>query len=89
MPPEKDPKAIERFTKEVERLFGVPDRRLGETRFLAGRDFSVVDIMNFTWPRAAVTRMSFDATRFPNVKRWLDEIEGRPAVQRALAMTPP
>jgi GSH-dependent disulfide-bond oxidoreductase len=86
--PEKDAKSIERFTKEAERLFGVLERRLGESRFLAGSEFSIVDIMNFTWPRMAVTRLGIDATKFPHAKRWLDEIEARPAVERALAMQP-
>ncbi len=87
--PEKDPKAIARFTTEVERLLGVHDRRLATSRFVVGDTFSIVDIMSFTWPRAAVTRLGIDAAGFPNVKRWLDEIEARPAVARGLARTPP
>ncbi len=86
--PEKDPKAIERFTKEVQRLFGVLDKRLGEARFLVGEEFSIVDVMNFTWPRSAVVRLGLDVTEFANLKRWLDEIETRPAVQSALAKKP-
>jgi GST-like protein len=86
--PEKDAKAIERFTSEVQRLLGVLDRRLGESRFVIGDEFSIADVMNFTWPRMAVTRLGIDGNAFPHLKRWLDEIEARPAVQRALAMQP-
>ena len=86
--PEKDQKSIDRFTAEVERLFGVLDTRLGKRRYLLGDDLSIVDIMNFTWPRAAVQRLGFDASRFANTKRWLDAIEARPAVQHAMGLTP-
>jgi len=86
--PEKDPKAIQRFTEETQRLLGVLDRRLGGTPYLSGQDFSIADIMNFTWPRMGVTKFGLDITEFPNVKRWLDAIQARPAVERALAMTP-
>ena len=47
--PEKVPAAIERFTKEAHRLFGVLDKRLAQVPYLAG-EFSIADIMNMTWP---------------------------------------
>jgi GST-like protein len=86
--PKRDPEQIERFTKEVDRLFGVLDRRLGESTFLAGDSYTVVDMMNFTWPNAAVTNLDFDATKHVNVTRWLAEINARPAVKKALALKP-
>ena len=86
--PEKDAKAIERFTAEVERLFGVLDRRLATRRYLLGDEYSIVDVMNFTWPHAAVTFLKYDASKFANVRRWLDEIVARPAVQHALSLKP-
>lgn len=86
--PEKEPKHIERFTTEAERLFGVLDRRLGESRFLVDDRFGVVDIMNFTWPWAATQRLGIDVAKFVNLKRWLDEIAARPAVQRGLEKKP-
>jgi GST-like protein len=85
--PEKIPAAIDRFTKETERLLRVLDKRLAQVPYLAG-DFSIADIMNVTWPRAAKTYIGMDLSGYPNVSRWIDEIEARPAVQKALAMKP-
>jgi GSH-dependent disulfide-bond oxidoreductase len=85
---EKVPPAIERFTKETERLLGVLDKRLAEHRYLAG-ELSIADIMNMTWPRAARSFLGMDLSRYTHVLRWLGELEARPAFQRALAMTPP
>ncbi|MDQ3366572.1 MAG: glutathione S-transferase N-terminal domain-containing protein [Myxococcota bacterium] len=85
---EEEPKAVEKFTTEVNRLFGVLERRLGESAFLAGPAFTVVDIMNFTWPHAAITKLGLDVATYPNVKRWYEAIAARPAVQRALALKP-
>jgi GST-like protein len=84
---EKVPHAIERFTKEAERLLRVLDKRLGETPYLAG-DFSIADIMNFTWPNAARTFIGMDLSGYKHVTRWLDELQARPAFAKALAMKP-
>ena len=84
---EKVPPAIERFTKESERLLRVLDGRLGQVPYLAG-DFSIADIMNMTWARAARTFLSLDLSPYPHLVRWLDELEQRPAFARALAMKP-
>jgi GSH-dependent disulfide-bond oxidoreductase len=86
--PEKIPAAIERFTKEAERLLGVLEKRLARGQYLAG-DFSIADIMNMTWPRAAKTFLGMDLSPYPSLTRWIGELEARPAFQRALAMTPP
>jgi GSH-dependent disulfide-bond oxidoreductase len=86
--PEKIPAAIERFTKEAERLFRVLDKRLGAVPYLAG-ELSIADIMNMTWPRAARTFLGMDLGAYSNLTRWLGELEERPAFKRALAMTPP
>ncbi len=85
--PEKVPAAIERFTKETERLLRVLDKRLAEVPYLAG-EFSIADIMNVTWPRAARDFFHIDFAPFPNVNRWIEEIVKRPAVAKALAMKP-
>jgi GST-like protein len=85
--PEKVPPAIERFTKETERLLRVLDKRLGETQYLAG-EFSIADIMNFTWPNAARTFIGMDISGYKNVTRWLDELAARPAFAKAMAMKP-
>jgi GSH-dependent disulfide-bond oxidoreductase len=86
--PEKVPAAIARFTKETERLLGVLDQRLAQAPYLAG-DFSIADIMNMTWARATRTFLGMDLGGYPNLTRWLAELEARPAFQRALAMAPP
>jgi GST-like protein len=83
--PEKIPAAIERFTKEAERLFKVLDKRLGESKYLAG-DFSIADIINFTWPNAARTFIGLDLSGYKNLTRWLDELAARPAFAKAMAM---
>jgi GST-like protein len=85
---EKVPAAIERFTKEGERLLRVLDKRLGEVPYLAGAEFTIADIMNVTWPRAARDFIGMDMTPYPNVTRWIAEIEKRPAAQKAFAMKP-
>jgi GST-like protein len=85
--PEKDPPAIARFTKETERLLRVLEKRLGQVQYLAG-EFSIADIMNMTWPSAANTFIGMDFSAYPNVTRWIAELEARPAFKRALAMKP-
>jgi GST-like protein len=78
------PYAIERYTKEKDRLYGVLDKRLGETDYLAG-EYSIADIATYPW----VARYEWhrtDLAGFPNVKRWFEEISARPAVQRGMAV---
>jgi GSH-dependent disulfide-bond oxidoreductase len=82
--PEKIPYAIDRFTKEVERLFGVMDRRLSDRPYLAGT-YSIADIASFPWARTWKT-LAQDITKFPNVERWLGSISERPAVVKGLAV---
>jgi GST-like protein len=79
---EKVPYAIERFTKENRRLYGVLDKRLGEAPFLA-EEYSIADIATYPW----VLRHEWqqvNLAEFPNVKRWFDTISARPAVQRGI-----
>jgi len=85
---EKIPMAIERYTAETERLLKVLDTRLGETKHLAGNDFTLADIINFTWANAGRSFLGLDYTPFPNLVRWLDELAARPAFAKALAMKP-
>ncbi len=81
--PEEIPYAVERYTNEARRLYGVADRRLGETRFLAGDDYTIADIASFPWTRSH-ERQGVDFSDYPNVKRWFEEIGDRPAVQRGV-----
>ena len=80
--PEPVPHAVERFVDEAERLYGVVDRRLSEVEFLAG-DYSIADIASYPW-MLNHQRFGLDIEDFPNVKRWLETIGARPAVQRGL-----
>jgi len=76
------PYAIERYTKEKDRLYGVLDKRLGGAEYLAG-EYSIADIATYPW----VARYEWhktDLADFPNVKRWFDAISARPAVQRGM-----
>jgi GST-like protein len=75
--------AVERYTNESNRLTHVLDRRLGESRFVAGGEYTIADISIFPWMRGAENR-GVDIGDYPNVKRWFDEIDARPAVQRAV-----
>jgi GST-like protein len=79
---EKIPYAIERYTKEADRLFGVLDRRLADREFLAG-DYSIADVANYPWTRSH-ERVGVKLDDFPNVKRWYDAISARPAVRKGL-----
>ena len=84
---EKVPYAIDRYQKETERLLGVLDGRLGKVPYLAGAAYSIADLMNVTWARAA-GRFGVDLEPFRHLTRWLGEVEARPAVARALARKP-
>jgi GST-like protein len=82
---EEVPYAIDRYTKEKDRLYGVLDKRLGEAAFLAGDDYTIADIATYPW----VARHEWhktDLAAFPNVKRWFDAISARPAVVRGMAV---
>lgn len=85
--PEKVPAAIERYTKETGRLLRVLDQRLARVPYLAG-EFSIADIMNMTWARAAKTFIGVDLGPYPHLSRWIAELEERPAFKRALEMKP-
>jgi GST-like protein len=84
--PEQIPAAIERYRRESRRLLEVLDRRLADNEWLAG-DYSIADIANFAWARThewpGVSVESLD-----NLKRWMDAVAARPAVQRGLAAPP-
>ncbi len=82
---EKIPYAIERYTNEVQRLHRVLDKRLSETRWLAGDEYSMADITTFPWIRNP-ERRRIDLADYPHVQRWHDAIAARPAVQRGVAV---
>jgi len=80
--PEKIEYAINRYTNEVGRLYNVLDRRLGEVGYVAG-DYSIADMAIFPWLRS-YERQGQDIAEFPNLKRWYDAIDERPAVQKGV-----
>lgn len=82
---EKIPYAIERFANEVDRLYGVMDRRLGESEHLAGADISIADFACFPWIMTHKAQgLTLDV--FPNLKRWFAALRAREALQRGLAV---
>ena len=80
--PEKVPYAINRYTEESKRIFGVLDSRLGEAEYLGG-EYSIADIATWPWIRAAKSTEGFPFTDYKNVVRWFDAIDARPAVKTA------
>src|SRR5262245_19198343 len=81
---EKITYAIERYTKETERLYGVLDERLADRQFAAG-DYSIADMACYPWI-VLHERQGQDLNDFPNLKRWFETIQKRPAVERAYAV---
>ena len=81
--PESIPYAIDRYVNEGKRLYGVLDRRLGEAEWLGGADYGIADMATFPWIRIHENQ-GIDIDEFPNVKRWLEAIAARPAVQRGM-----
>ncbi|MFZ9375002.1 MAG: glutathione binding-like protein [Burkholderiaceae bacterium] len=82
--PEKVPYAIERYSKEVDRLYGVLDGQLARTgAYVAGREYSIADIAIFPWVRTWKAQQ-VDLPRFAHVQAWYERIKERPAVQRGL-----
>ena len=80
--PEQIPYAIDRYSNETRRLYGVLDKRLSEAEFLAG-DYSIADIATYPW----VSRHEWqgvDLAGLPNVARWAKTIAARPAVEKGM-----
>ena len=81
--PEKVPYAIERYTQEAKRLYSVLDKRLSQTRYLAGRDYTIADMAVFPWLRTW-ERQGVQMGDYPAVEEWFNAIAARPAVQRGI-----
>ena len=82
--PEKVPYGIDRYTNEVNRLYGVMDRRLAGRDYLAG-EYTIADMACIGWAKAW-ERQGQDIKQFPNVEGWIDRMLARPAVARGLAL---
>jgi GSH-dependent disulfide-bond oxidoreductase len=83
--PEKIPYAIDRYTNEARRLYGVMNRRLAHTKYIAGPEYSIADIAIFPWLRSWKNQ-GVDWADFPHLRGWFDEIAARPAVKRGVAV---
>jgi GST-like protein len=80
--PEKIPYAIERYEKETLRLYGVLDQQLTQNEFICG-DYSIADIATFPW--VAIHRFQgLTLDNHSNLKRWVEQIQARTAVQRGM-----
>ncbi len=81
--PEKVPYAIDRYTKETNRLYGVLNKRLADREFVAGA-YSIADMASYPWivPHKAHGQ---DLDEFPHLRRWFETIRSRPATERAFA----
>ena len=86
--PSKMEYPIDRYAMEVKRQMDVLDRRLGESRFLGGQDYTIADMATWPWYGALAKGVLYEAGEFlqvqdyKNVQRWTDEIAARPAVKR-------
>src|SRR5882762_2859822 len=82
--PEKLDYAINRYTNEAKRIYGVIDKRLGQAEYLAG-EYSLADIATYPWlvPHSMQGQNLED---FPNLKRWYDELRARPATEHGFAV---
>lgn len=81
---EQVPYAIERFNKEAKRLYGVLENQLIGQQFVAG-EYSIADIAIYPWIRRYEWQ-NINLDEYPNVKAYMERIDARPAVQKALAI---
>ncbi|MDE2618024.1 MAG: glutathione S-transferase N-terminal domain-containing protein [Burkholderiales bacterium] len=81
--PEKIDYAVNRYTNEAKRLYGVMDKQLAQHRYIAGDEYSIADIAIFPWLRSWKNQ-GIDWADYPHLKQWFDAIADRPAVVRGV-----
>ena len=81
--PERIPYAVERYTNEAKRLYGVMNKRLAKSKYLGGPAYGIADIAVFPWLRSWKNQ-GIEWNDFPHLKGWFDEIAARPAVKRGV-----
>jgi GST-like protein len=81
--PEKLPYAIDRYTNEAKRIYGVIDRRLAASEWLGCGEYSIADIATWPWLRSWKNQ-GIELADYPHLKAWFERIEQRPAVQRGV-----
>jgi GSH-dependent disulfide-bond oxidoreductase len=77
--------AVARFTDEVNRLFGVLNNRLYESKYLAGDEYTIADMISYPWT-VNWKAQGQDVEEFKYFKRWFEELGARPGVQRGMAV---
>lgn len=82
--PEKIPYAIDRYTRETNRLYAVLDRRLADRAYIAGDSYSIADMASYPWI-VPYERQGQKLEDFPNLKRWFEAVAARPATIGAYA----
>ena len=80
---EEIPYAVERYTNEAARLYGVMDRRLNEAEYFAGEEYSIADMAVYPWV-VPHERQGQSIEDYPNLRRWYESVGARPAVRRAM-----
>ena len=83
--PEKVPYAIDRYSNEAKRLYGVIDKRLSQSKYLGGKTYSIADIATFPWLRSWENQ-GIVLSEYPHLQKWFNQIAERPAVQRGVAV---
>lgn len=73
--------AVDRYTNEANRLTHILNKRLAEVPYVAGDEYTIADIAIFPWMRGAESR-GINMDDYPHARRWFDELNSRPAVQR-------
>jgi GST-like protein len=81
--PEKIEYAINRYSNEAKRLYGVINKRLASSKYLGGAEYSIADIATFPWLRSWKNQ-GVELSDYPHLKGWFDEMAARPAVQRGV-----
>ena len=81
--PEKIHYAIDRYSNEAKRLYGVIDKRLAASPYLGGREYSIADIATFPWLRSWENQ-GIVLADYPHLQAWFEQIAARPAVQRGV-----
>ena len=83
--PETIPYAIDRYTNEAKRLYGVMDRQLANRPYIAGDTYTIADMAIYPWLRNWKNQ-GIDWADHPRLKDWYDKMEARPAVVRGCAV---
>ncbi|WP_211451502.1 glutathione binding-like protein [Collimonas antrihumi] len=81
--PEKIEYAVNRYTNEAKRIYGVIDKQLSQHHYLAGNEYTIADIATFPWIRSWKNQ-GIELGDFPHLKAWFDTISARPAVKRGV-----